>query len=143
MSLNDSLTRSRYALTKILLEIAARQFAAVCPVERTGVTITMVAPGLCTTGLGVDLRSFTKAAHSVLKSLMARTAEVGSRTILHGLVVGEAGHGKLLSGCHIKEDFPPSWVGDAEGQKFRKAFWDELVGRWETLQPGAVAKALA
>ncbi|OQE19717.1 hypothetical protein PENFLA_c018G00296 [Penicillium flavigenum] len=103
---------SRYALSKLVEECAMRQFVAPCPVERTGVVITMVAPGLCITGLGRDARTFTKIMHEAVRAMMARTAEVGSRTFLHGLVVGEEGHGKLLSCCKIKEFWVPAWLSN-------------------------------
>ncbi|EEH06832.1 conserved hypothetical protein [Histoplasma capsulatum G186AR] len=130
---------SRYALTKLVGECAVRQFAALCPVERTGVVITMVAPGLCSTGLGRDARTFTKIMHEAVRAMMARTAEVGSRTILHGLLVGEDGHGKLLSGCKIKEFWVPTWLTDPEGQMLQKGIWDELVLKLESVQPGCIA----
>ncbi|PYI02927.1 NAD(P)-binding protein [Aspergillus sclerotiicarbonarius CBS 121057] len=133
---------SRYALTKLVLECAARQFAAFCPVERTGVVITMVAPGLCTTGLGRDARTFTKIMHEAVRAMMARTAEEGSRTILHGLVVGEEGHGKLLSGCKIKEFWVPTWLTNEDGQKLQRRIWDELVVRLESVQPGCIAQVV-
>ncbi|KAL2829805.1 hypothetical protein BDW59DRAFT_178321 [Aspergillus cavernicola] len=131
---------SRYALTKLVEECAIRQFAAFCPIERTGVVITMVAPGLCTTGLGRDARSFTKIMHEAVRFMMARTAEVGSRTFLHGLLVGEEGHGKLLSGCKIKEFWVPTWLTNGEGQKLQKGIWDELVSRLESVQPGCISQ---
>ncbi|GIJ85904.1 hypothetical protein Asppvi_004771 [Aspergillus pseudoviridinutans] len=131
---------SRYALTKLVEECAVRQFAALCPVERTGVVITMVAPGLCTTGLGRDNRTFTKIMHEALRAMMARTAEEGSRTILHGLLVGEEGNGKLLSGCKIKECWVPTWLTNEDGQKLQKDIWDELVSRLETVQPGCISQ---
>lgn len=132
------LTCARYALTKLVEECAVRQFAALCPVERTGVVITMVAPGLCSTGLGRDARTFTKIMHETIKAMMARSAEVGSRTFLHGLVVGEEGHGKLLSGCKIKEFWVPTWLTDREGQKLQKDIWEELVEMLESVQPGCI-----
>ncbi|KAF6817369.1 hypothetical protein CPLU01_13615 [Colletotrichum plurivorum] len=110
---------SRYALTKLVEECAVRQFAAQFPVDRTGVVITMVAPGLCNTGLGRDASTLTKIMHEAIRAVMARTAEVGSRTILHGLVVGEDGHGKLLSGCKIKEFWVPEWEGTPPTVIFR------------------------
>lgn len=63
----------------------------------------MVAPGLCSTGLDRNARTFTKTWIAIARAAMARTAEEGSRTILYGVVVGEESHGKLLSGCKIKE----------------------------------------
>lgn len=132
--------RQRYALTKLVEECAVRQFAALCPVERTGVKITMVAPGLCSTGLGRDARTFTKIMHEGVRAMMARTAEEGSRTFLHGLFVGEEGHGKLLSGCKIKEFWVPTWLTDEEGQKLQSGIWDELVSRLESVQPGCISQ---
>lgn len=100
----------------------------------------MVAPGLCSTGLGRDARTFTKIMHSAIKAMMARSAEVGSRTILHGLVAGEESHGKLLSGCKIKEYWVPEWVSDEEGQRLQKKIWKELVDRLEGVQPGCISQ---
>ncbi|KKY34288.1 putative short-chain dehydrogenase reductase family [Diaporthe ampelina] len=100
---------SRYALSKLVEELAVRQLSAAAPVERTGVIVNMVAPGLCHSGLGRETGSWTKAMLSAVKAMMARTAEEGSRTILHGLVAGPESHGKLLSGCKVKEFWAPGW----------------------------------
>jgi hypothetical protein len=100
----------------------------------------MVAPGLCTTGLGRDTRTFLKLMQEAVRAIMARTAEVGSRTILHGLVVGDEGHGKLLSGCKVKEYWVPTWVMNKEGQKLQKDIWNELVLRLESVQPGCISQ---
>ena len=78
--------------------------------------------------------------HETVRTVMARTAEVGSRTILHGLVAGEENHGKLLSGCKIKEYWVPDWVSNAEGQHLQKDIWKELVVRLEEVQPGCVSQ---
>lgn len=109
-------------------------------VKRTGVVITMVAPGLCTTGLGRDARTFTKIMHEAVRAMMAQTAEVGSRTILHGLLLGEEGHGKLLSGCKIKESWVPTWLTNEEAQKLQKDIWNKLVSRLESVQPGYISQ---
>ncbi|KAJ4351740.1 uncharacterized protein N0V89_007083 [Didymosphaeria variabile] len=93
----------RYALTKLVQHYAIRELAALCPVERTGVTINVIAPGLCSTGLGHDTSTKTRAMVGVLRAAFARTAEQGSRTILHGVVAERDSHGKMLSGCKIKE----------------------------------------
>lgn len=138
--LATGLMHIRYALTKLVEECAVRQFAAQFPVDRTGVVIIMVAPGLCTTGLGRDTRTFTKIMHETVRAMMARTAEVGSRTILHGLMVGEDGHGKLLSGCKIKEFWVPDWFCNDEGQRLQKAIWNELVAKLEQVQPGCISQ---
>lgn len=120
-----------------------RQFAAAAPIGRTGVIVNMVAPGLCHSGLGRDAGSFTKVMHSTVKALMARTSEEGSRTILHGFVAGEESHGKLLSGCKIKESWVPDWVSNAEGQRLQSEVWKELVDKFELVQPGCVKQLLS
>ncbi|EMR67760.1 putative short-chain dehydrogenase reductase family protein [Eutypa lata UCREL1] len=130
----------RYALTKLVEECAVRQFAALCPVERTGVITNMVAPGLCSTGLGRDARTFTKMMHEAVRAMMARTAEEGSRTILHGLVAGEESHGKLLSGCKIKEYWVPDWVSNEDGQRLQDGIWKELAARLEQVQPECISQ---
>ncbi|KAL8927835.1 MAG: hypothetical protein Q9172_001208 [Xanthocarpia lactea] len=121
---------------------AVRQFAALYPVESTGVIVNMVASGLCSTGLGRNVRTFTKIMHETVRAMMARTAEVGSRTILHGLVAGEESHGKLLSDCKIKEYWVPDWVSNAEGQRLQRDIWKELVARLEEIQPRYISQLL-
>jgi NAD(P)-dependent dehydrogenase (short-subunit alcohol dehydrogenase family) len=93
----------RYALTKLVEMYAVRAFADAYPVEKTGVIINMVAPGICSTGLGRDASMVFRAAQRVIRAVWARTAEEGSRTMLHAVVADEASHGKHLSGCVIKE----------------------------------------
>lgn len=137
---NTSAEPRRYALSKLVEELAVRQFSAAAPVERTGVIVNMVAPGLCHSGLGRDAGSFTKAMHSAIKAIMARTAEEGSRTILHGLVAGAESHGKLLSGCKIKEFWVPDWVSNSDGQRLQKDIWAELVETFELVRPGCVGR---
>ena len=94
---------SRYSLSKLVEMYAIREFAAGFPVSETGVIINMVSPGLCSTNLGHDAAPSRRALQGVLRAMMARTAEEGSRTILHGVIAGEESHGKHLSGCQIKE----------------------------------------
>ncbi|KAK0640972.1 hypothetical protein B0T16DRAFT_514950 [Cercophora newfieldiana] len=120
---------ARYALTKLVEMYAVREFAAKFPVKETGVIINMTSPGLCTTQLGRDARTLTRAIQGALRTAMARSAEEGSRTILHGIVGDEETHGKHLSGCEIKEHWIPKWMTDEEGQRTQKQIWKELVAK--------------
>jgi hypothetical protein len=97
------MTRSRYPLTKLVEIYAVRAFANMYPSEKTNVIINMVSPGICSTGLARDTRRFVRAAQGVIRAVTARTAEQGSRTILHALLTEEDSHGKHLSGCKVKE----------------------------------------
>jgi NAD(P)-dependent dehydrogenase (short-subunit alcohol dehydrogenase family) len=82
---------------------AVRAFADAFPFRDTGIVVNMVAPGICSTGLARDTRTLVRAAQGVIRAVFARTAEEGSRTILHALLQDESSHGKHLSGCKIKE----------------------------------------
>jgi len=82
---------------------AVRAFAEAYPREKTKVVITMVAPGICSTGLGRDNRTLIRAGQGLIRAVLARSAEEGSRTILHALFAEEDTHGKHLSGCKVKE----------------------------------------
>jgi NAD(P)-dependent dehydrogenase (short-subunit alcohol dehydrogenase family) len=95
--------RPRYALTKLVEIYAVRALADMYPSDETNVTINMVSPGVCTTGLARDAKRIFRAAQGVLRMMVARTPEQGSRTILHALLTQEATHGKHLSGCQVKE----------------------------------------
>jgi hypothetical protein len=121
-------------------ECAVRQFAALCPVQDKGVVLNIVAPGLCSTGLGRDTGSLTKAVVGALRAMGARSPEVGSRVILSGLVLGDESHGKLISGTKIKEYWVPSWLSNKEGQKLQQDIWKELVDILEKVQPGCISQ---
>ena len=93
----------RYSLSKLLQVLAVRRLARLAPVGKTGVVINLINPGLSSTGL-VRYSSFsTKLIISTLRLLIGRSAEWGSRTLLHGMAAGEESHGKYLSYCEIKE----------------------------------------
>lgn len=94
---------SSYSLTKLVHFYVVRQFAAAFPVDQTGVIVNLISPGLCSTGLARDTRASYRALLETSRAIIARTAEQGSRTILYGIIADEESHGKLLSGCKIKE----------------------------------------
>jgi hypothetical protein len=62
-----------------------------------------VAPGLCSTGLDRHRKIGFRIFVNVLRLLMGRTAEMGSRTLLHGAVAGPESHGQWLTSCAVNE----------------------------------------
>ena len=90
-------------MSKVTEVFAVRHLAReVLPVEK-GVIINLVCPGLCVTELGRNApEEFTKHLRH-LHSLYGRTAEDGSRTLLHGAVAGVESHGKVLHSCEDGE----------------------------------------
>lgn len=92
----------RYPLTKLLEIYAVRQLSSLLPVSETGVVINLVNPGLCVTELVRNVSWKVRLRIIIMRMLVGRTAEVGSRTLLHGAVAGMGSHGKYLSCCQIK-----------------------------------------
>lgn len=94
---------SRYPVSKLVEIYAGRELASLLPAEKTGVVINLLCPGLCWSELtrnctwGVWLQIFT------LRLLLARSQEVGSRTLLHAAVAGPDSHGQVCSDCEIRE----------------------------------------
>jgi hypothetical protein len=56
-----------------------------------------VNPGLCITELDRNVAEESQKALKVFRDQIGRTAEVGSRTLIHGLVGGEETHGTYTS----------------------------------------------
>lgn len=67
------------------------------------VVINIVNPGLCKTELSRGAGPLLQAAFSVVKLVLARTAEMGSRTLLHAAVAGPGSHGAYVSACEIQK----------------------------------------
>lgn len=82
---------------------AIRHLAAVAPPSQPGVVVNIVSPGLCKTALVQYSDRQTKAMVATLRTIMGRSAEWGSRDLLHGIAVGEESHGKYLQYCEIHE----------------------------------------
>lgn len=65
----------------------------------------MLCPGMCVTDLGRNLDQTSEAFARIeqLQKLLGRTAEDGSRTLLHAVVAGKETHGLFLDSCEIGE----------------------------------------
>ena len=96
--------RNRYPLSKLLETMAYFHFAAhVAPFSKTGVIIDITCPGLCNTSLARDAPQQFLDLIQQLRAQYGRTAEDGSRTLLHAVVAGKEAHGKFLHSCDMVE----------------------------------------
>lgn len=93
----------RYQMSKLLQLYAVRQLASLRPPSDTGVIINYLSPGLCTTELSRHVGLQVRMMIATMRFFFARTAEMGSRTLLHAAVAGKETHGKYLSECEIRE----------------------------------------
>jgi NAD(P)-dependent dehydrogenase (short-subunit alcohol dehydrogenase family) len=83
--------------------MAARQLALMIPAFRTGVVVNVVSPGLCNTELARNGPPEFQAIMAKRVVQYGRTAEVGSRTLLHAALAGKESHGHFLDSCEVAE----------------------------------------
>lgn len=68
------------------------------------------------------------------KFFLARTTEVGSRTLVAAASAGEDTHGMYLQDCRIKE--PSRWVRSEQGKAAQPRVYKELLSILEEIEPG-------
>lgn len=121
----------RYNVSKLLEVLAIRQIAREHPGSLGNVTLNFVNPGWCHSEL---MREVTNPIVKLLKLIMCRTTEVGSRTLVDAGLKGEESHGKYLSDCTIKPCAP--LVEGPKGPELEKRVWAELSQKLEAIEPG-------
>ncbi|KAI1608542.1 hypothetical protein EDD37DRAFT_653843 [Exophiala viscosa] len=133
-SLNNPATADmsgRYLLSKLILLLCVRGLAH--RLDRTNLTVNYVNPGWCKTEL---FRTHDGGFGGRLGlRLIGRTAEEGSRTLVHGISAGSESHGKYVSECRIKPE--SSFVRSESSADIQERVWAELVTILETIRPGA------
>lgn len=97
----------RYPSTKLLEIYAVRQLASLLPVSRSGVVVNVVSPGFCYSELDRNVGTIPRMGIAVMRKLLARTAEEGSRNLLQAAFAGPESHGAYCSECQVKEYVSP------------------------------------
>jgi NAD(P)-dependent dehydrogenase (short-subunit alcohol dehydrogenase family) len=96
-----------YGVSKLFLEYTHTHLSRQVLNPSTGkpeVIIVSVCPGATKSSLARDLNGvLLKAAFWVYSALLQRPTEVGARTYISGVVVGEEGHGKMWTNDVIKD----------------------------------------
>lgn len=69
-----------------------------------------------------------------LKWIMARSTEVGSRTLVAGACAGEASHGKYMADSANQE--PAGWISTVEGVKLQRRVYEQTLDVLEKIEPG-------
>lgn len=75
-----------------------------------------------------------------MKMILARSTEVGSRTLVHAGSQGAETHGQFLSDCHVQQ--VNSFILTKEGYETQERFWKELSEKLEGITEG-VTKVLS
>ena len=101
ITLNDKETadmESRYPTSKLLEVLYCRELATkMTESKKPTVTLNFVAPGLCHSELARD----APFRLHVLKFFLARTTEVGSRTLVTPAASGHHTHGQYMGDCKV------------------------------------------
>jgi NAD(P)-dependent dehydrogenase (short-subunit alcohol dehydrogenase family) len=132
----------RYNVSKLLEVFFTRELASRSPSPSSsasgtskgkgGVIINFLNPGLCHS----ELARNGGWGLWLMKALLARTTEAGSRTLVHASAAGEETHGKYLNSCQVAEVAPLVVKDEKEGGKLQKRVWGEIVEVLERIQPG-------
>ncbi|KAF6845089.1 short-chain dehydrogenase [Colletotrichum musicola] len=134
LNTNKSLS-DRYNTTKLMQVVLARQMAIAADASGKGrVQITTLNPGLCATALFRNVPFPLTLVVKVGLKLLARSAEVGSRTIMSAAFAGEEAHGRYMSDCVVVK-FPKLMQGE-DGEHMQTRVWDETVELLNGVDPG-------
>lgn len=145
----------RYYASKLLEILCVRQLAEEIASTSPKVVVNALTPGYCVTGLVKEVQGFWGWQLYIMKLSLARTAEEGSRTLVHAASLGLEGHGKYLNDCQIDESVLHSaprrchvltsssvsgalsdFVRSAEGSQAQRKVWNELLEKLECIAPG-------
>ncbi|KAJ5607780.1 hypothetical protein N7537_004399 [Penicillium hordei] len=120
----------RYPLSKLLQVLLVQELAG--RVRGSEVIINMLNPGLCHSQLGRE-GGFKFA---VIKMILARSTEVGSRTLVAGAAAGLESHGAYMTDGYVKNIMLSPFVRSDEGRQAREKLWAELSSILEGVRPG-------
>ncbi|RMZ69099.1 short-chain dehydrogenase [Pyrenophora seminiperda CCB06] len=125
----------QYPVSKLAQLLIVRAIANDHPANDFPVTINILNPGLCWSELARDTTSW---GFWLFRLVVARSTEVGSRTLVHAGASGIETHGKYLSDCMVEE--PSSLVTDAAGKEGQERITAEVMRAIEEIQPGVSRK---
>ncbi|KAF2209155.1 hypothetical protein CERZMDRAFT_100672 [Cercospora zeae-maydis SCOH1-5] len=121
----------QYPLSKLLEIFAVRSIGKQSPQQVFPVTINCVDPGFCHSDLA---REHPTWGFFIMKVLLARSTEQGSRTLVHGGNGDRHTHGRYLSDCIVAE--PHEVV--TKNVDVQDKLWRELSERLEVISPGVM-----
>lgn len=142
-SLSDPMSKyqaDRYQTSKLLEIMIVRELSqAITKSVKPNIIINAVNPGYCVSELQRNAPPILYFFLQLGALLIARTTEVGSRTLFAGAVGGEESHGMYMSECKVKE--PSAFVGSVDGMQTQKEVYKQLLKILEGIEPG-IAKMI-
>lgn len=98
------------------------------------IIINLLEPGFCKSELTRDARGMQLVMYNIMKAVLARTTEVGSRNLVAAAAAGEETHGGYIQDCQL--DQVAAVVRTDEAKKTQDRVWTELKHTLEEIQPG-------
>lgn len=129
--------KDRYPTSKLLEVFFVRELVEKIKSgshAQESVIINLVNPGLCHSELTRNVTGIMAIMMYVMKLLLARTTEVGSRNLVAGACAGPESNGKYMLDCKIGE--PSPFVKSEEGGRTQKRVYKELIDVLEGIQAG-------
>lgn len=124
---------ARYPASKLIEVLAVRELAtATAMKDNYPVILNMLNPGLCHSQLSRD----GPWIFAVFKFFLARSTEVGSRTLVAAAAAGANSHGAYMTDGKVANGALSSWVRSADGERAQKKVWKELCQILEDIEPG-------
>lgn len=91
---------SRYQVTKLLVLYAMRELTErMRGSEKGAVVVNSPNPSYCKSGL---VREVEGIMMRIPEKLLARSTEMGSRALVHGVITWDETHGQYLTNCHVQ-----------------------------------------
>jgi NAD(P)-dependent dehydrogenase (short-subunit alcohol dehydrogenase family) len=120
----------RYATSKLLEILVVREISP--SLESTGVIVNLVNPGLCHSALARDYGW----KFWLFKLVLARSTEVGSRTLLAGASADASSHGMYISDGLVAPGDLSAFVKSEDGAATQARVWKQLRRILEEIDPG-------
>lgn len=130
---------TRYEISKLIQVLMVREIVSRTSVDNLpspSVVINLVNPGLCVSTLATRSEEplTARIIGSVVYAILARTTEVGSRTLILGAGAGPASHGEYMSDGR-NQDVEP-WIYTDVGKKAQKKVFEQTMKMLELRKPG-------
>ena len=122
--------KERYPVSKLLEVLVVRKIAP--KLVGSGVILNILTPGLCHSELSRNGPFFLE----VMKFFLARSTEVGSRTLIAAAAAGTDSHGKYMQDGKIDDNQLSPFVQSKDGEMAGQRVWEELSEILEETQPG-------
>ncbi len=101
-------TSRRYAVSKLLEVFTVRELGKL--IEKSSkprVIINCLTPGACYSDFARETKGFQVVVVEILKFLIARSTEAGSRTLVAAAAAGEETQGQYMADCHVSRFVVP------------------------------------